>query len=310
MTANDEQQLWHQFAIRGTGSVVVETGLASFLMILAIIGNLMVCCAVYRNPRLRCLCNYYVVSLALSDILQAMLVMPFSIGMLESGVWPFSRAACYFMAISMLSLADISVYTITFMAINRYYKIVKPTKCDEIFKKSFVIKSGSLVWVMSIFVHIVCSFAFQFESVANPGFAACLIEFPTALFPIFLLTIYIPYFIMFFCYYKIYVAVKSYTANAAWQNANVENIRISKTVFIIVLGVVLLWLPCHCAFATIVLKGMFFLPRWLSLATTLLLFISSCVNPFVYGLMNRSFRREFKRILLQCRTNHIDPISS
>ena len=53
---------------RNTATVVFETVIFTLTMILSLFGNLMVCYAVQRNPRLRSSSNYYIISLALTDI--------------------------------------------------------------------------------------------------------------------------------------------------------------------------------------------------------------------------------------------------
>lgn len=51
----------------------------SFIIILAIGGNVLVCLAVKRERKLHNRFNYFLVSLAFSDMLSALLIMPLSI---------------------------------------------------------------------------------------------------------------------------------------------------------------------------------------------------------------------------------------
>ena len=44
-----------------------------------VFGNLLVCLSVYREKQLRTLTNYFIVSLAVSDIMVAVLVMPLAV---------------------------------------------------------------------------------------------------------------------------------------------------------------------------------------------------------------------------------------
>lgn len=59
--------------------------LLSAVVVLAVAGNSLVCLAVHRERRLRNRFNYFLVSLALSDVLSAVLVMPLSIARTFSG---------------------------------------------------------------------------------------------------------------------------------------------------------------------------------------------------------------------------------
>ena len=56
------------------------------------------CIDVYRNARLRTSTNLYIISLAISDIINAVIVMPFIGGVLITGKWPFGEAVCDFHA--------------------------------------------------------------------------------------------------------------------------------------------------------------------------------------------------------------------
>lgn len=47
--------------------------------VLTIFGNLLVCLSVYREPNLRTVTNYFIVSLAVADIMVAILVMPLAV---------------------------------------------------------------------------------------------------------------------------------------------------------------------------------------------------------------------------------------
>ena len=63
-------------ATKGTAIMVLESCILVFLDVAAIFGNSLVCAAFYRNPSLRKVTNYFVFSLALTDLSMAVLVMP------------------------------------------------------------------------------------------------------------------------------------------------------------------------------------------------------------------------------------------
>ncbi|CRK89466.1 CLUMA_CG003205, isoform C [Clunio marinus] len=99
-----------------------------FIIIAAIFGNLLVIISVMRVRKLRVITNYFVVSLALADIMVAMMAMTFNFSVQITGRWLFGRFMCdvwnsldvYFSTASILHLCCISV--------DRYYAIVKPLK--------------------------------------------------------------------------------------------------------------------------------------------------------------------------------------
>ncbi|XP_026851122.1 octopamine receptor beta-2R [Drosophila persimilis] len=98
------------------------------IIIAAICGNLLVIISVMRVRKLRVITNYFVVSLAMADIMVAIMAMTFNFSVQVTGRWNFSPFLCdlwnsldvYFSTASILHLCCISV--------DRYYAIVKPLK--------------------------------------------------------------------------------------------------------------------------------------------------------------------------------------
>uniref|UniRef100_A0A034VIK4 Octopamine receptor beta-2R n=1 Tax=Bactrocera dorsalis TaxID=27457 RepID=A0A034VIK4_BACDO len=108
--------------------LVLKTSLMLFIIIAAIFGNLLVIISVMRVRKLRIITNYFVVSLAMADIMVAMMAMTFNFSVQVTGRWNFGIFVCdlwnsldvYFSTASILHLCCISV--------DRYYAIVKPLK--------------------------------------------------------------------------------------------------------------------------------------------------------------------------------------
>ncbi|XP_075210680.1 octopamine receptor beta-3R-like [Lycorma delicatula] len=92
----------------------------------AVLGNALVIISVFRHRKLRIITNYYVVSLALADLLVALCAMTFNASVELTDRWLFGYFMCdvynsldvYFSTASILHLCCISV--------DRYYAIVRP----------------------------------------------------------------------------------------------------------------------------------------------------------------------------------------
>lgn len=303
--SEEEAYLTQKFEDRYTATVVLETGIFALVMVLSLFGNLLVCYAIYRNPRLRRPSNYYIISLALTDILQACCSMPVSVGFLATSRFLFGRSMCYFVGMVKLSLSKTSLYTMALMALNRYYKIVKTAKYQAMYTKKFIVFTALLAWVAPVIVVLITVFAFKTPARPNPGYAMCVIEYHKWFFPIVSAIMYIPYFFIGYCYWKVYKHVKMHNANVSWQSSNVEDVKICKTLLATVIAFFCLYVPAHFIFMTSILVGYFALPRFLPLLGTLLVFMSSCVNPFIYGFMNRAFKSEFKKYLMPRRAHSV-----
>ncbi|KYQ55111.1 Octopamine receptor beta-1R [Trachymyrmex zeteki] len=97
-----------------------------FIILCALLGNLLVIVSVMRHRKLRVITNYFVVSLALADMLVALFAMTFNASVELFGRWLFGYFMCdvwnsldvFFSTVSILHLCCISV--------DRYYAIVQP----------------------------------------------------------------------------------------------------------------------------------------------------------------------------------------
>ena len=103
--------------------IVVEVCSLLILNILSLSGNTLVCISVYKNVRLRTTTNLYIVALAVSDLLSAILVMPFVCGVLITGKWVFGDVVCKFHAFFSLFVIYVSPVTMCLTAINRYVRM-------------------------------------------------------------------------------------------------------------------------------------------------------------------------------------------
>ncbi len=153
------------------------------------------------------------------------------------------------------------------------------------------------------------AFVLGFDAKPNPDIAICAIQYHRFAVPVLSVVMYLPFFIIIFCYWKIHRVVKMHNANVSWQSSNVEDVKISKTLFVTVVAFVGLWMPPNCIYVASLFSRSS-LPRQLELFAVFLVFSSSCVNPFIYGFMNRAFKNEFKKCLKLRRTHTIGTESS
>ena len=222
--------------------------------------------------------------------------MPLSVVSLATGKWPFGTFLSRFATISTLSLTNISTSTMALMALNRYYKIVKPAKYQTIFTKKFIISTALGVQAAFVSLALLTVLAFGSRNDMIPAYAVPGTTFPMLVAKLTAVVIfYSPYAVIIFCYWKVYKTVKIHNANVSWQSANVQDVRVYKILLVTVVGFLSLWLPSQTIF---LMSSYIALPRQLKLFATFLIYSSSFINPFIYGFMNRSFRNEFKNFLI------------
>lgn len=99
------------------------------VFVVSLIGNGLVCFVVHKTPRMKTVTNYFIVNLAVGDILMTLFCVPFSfVSMLVLRHWPFGGMMCkvvnYAQAVSVM----VSAFTMFAISIDRYMAIMRPLK--------------------------------------------------------------------------------------------------------------------------------------------------------------------------------------
>lgn len=97
--------------------ICIKSVIFGTIILGAVLGNALVIISVQRNRKLRVITNYFVVSLAMADMLVALCAMTFNASQSLSGKWMFGPFMCnvynsldvYFSTASILHLCCISV---------------------------------------------------------------------------------------------------------------------------------------------------------------------------------------------------------
>ena len=74
----------------------------------------------------------------------------------------------------------------------------------------------------------------------------------------------------------------------------------ARTLFVIVVFFTLCWAPVMVIDLVDVIRGSWTFPREAYIAYSVLATLSTALNPLIYGVLNRNFRREYLK-LLRCR---------
>lgn len=73
------EHMYYPVLKQPTHLVVMYTIAYSIVFLLGILGNSLVVCVVYRNPRMHNVTNYFIVNLAIADILVCILCLPITL---------------------------------------------------------------------------------------------------------------------------------------------------------------------------------------------------------------------------------------
>ena len=306
---------------RSLSLLVWEGSSLIILNILSLVGNVLVCLTVYRNPRLRTSTNFYIIALAVSDLLSAMFVMPLAEVVLFAGKWPFGESVCEFHAFISLFVIYVSPATMSLTAVNRYVRICRSSAS---YKQIFSRKK-SRFWLAFVWLFVACYIAIPrlaelqgFEFI--PGYAQCSIKHLNEKGKIIHYSIVLTLFLVIplvattFCYSKVLKTIRQHKmeirpsigqmrSNCNEARISVQEIKLSRSLFIVVFAFMLCWVPL---WVIVILRRFFVIhmPRNVELLCMFFLYISNTVNPAIYAGMNSNFRTEFRRIVT-CRSSSL-----
>ena len=112
----------------------------------------------------------------------------------------------------------------------------------------------------------------------------------------------LPSCVIFFFYFRIFQKVRNHYQNFHFPNGtmstvNVEEIKITHTLFMIVACVQICWVPVLAIDIADRVHGMWTFPREVYVAYSFLATLNSTLNPIILVLRNRNFRREYFKVI-------------
>ena len=310
--ANDSRAVFTNTLMnRSMGQVIADVGPLFVINLTALFGNTLLCVAFAKNNTLRSVTNMFVLTLAVSDIVMSLTCMPLSEGSLIAGEWIFGDLLCHIQRFLAHFLAFLSLQMMAITAVNRYFRVIKPDLYKKIFTPgytSLIILSASL-----LSVGILGSITFAQHgnlSVFHPGKAICVNLYrsliSTQIYTIFssVTFVFLPAVVIIWCYTKVFRSIRGHfrqlaaskMSSASINNINPAEIVITRAVFAIVIAFFLCWIPCIVIDLVDISRDDWF-DRRVYLAYTYFAYTSSAINPIIYGIMNRSFRVEYLKLL-------------
>ena len=291
---------------------ILEPCILVTMTMVCLIGNCLTCIAVYRNERLRTSTNIYLISLAISDIINAAIVMPLTVGVLIIGEWPYGEAVCDFHAFFTLFSVYVSPTTMGLTAFNRYVRVAKPQHYPQIFTDARSKIYVAAVWLTVAGYVSIPKMAGWTEYGFFAGYAVCTTVQPTETMKTVHYSIVVCFFFLLplgvasVSYFKVFKKIKHHNLNMAStaqaedreNRLTVKEIKVTKSLAIVVFAFALCWIPFWIIVVIQRFASDVVVPRNIQLLCPFLMFFSSTINPFIYAGMNPSFRAEFRRILL------------
>jgi 5-hydroxytryptamine receptor 7 len=317
--------------------VKVQTVLISIILLAVIlgtiIGNILVCVAVCLVRKLRRPCNYLLVSLAVSDLCVAVLVMPTALMYEVLDEWRFGRFFCdVWVSFDVLSCTA-SILNLCAISVDRFWAITKPLEYGVKRTPRRMMLCVALVWLGAACISLPPLLILGNEhSITHDGqeVPACIVcqNFGYQIYATFG-SFYIPLAVMLFVYYQIFKAARRIVRdekraqtrlggdlNGGPQQTQEKSInaigsphqkkdrlrfqlakeRKASTTLGIIMGLfTICWLPFFILALVRPITGEEY--KTLSSIFLWLGYANSLLNPIIYATLNRDFRKPFQEIL-------------
>ncbi|XP_054087233.1 dopamine D2-like receptor isoform X2 [Zeugodacus cucurbitae] len=174
--------------------------------LLTLFGNILVILSVCRERSLQTVTNYFIVSLAIADLLVAVVVMPFAVYVLVNrGHWNLPAFICDFYIAMDVICSTSSIFNLVAISIDRYIAVTRPIEYAKHRNSPRVCLTILLAWAISAAIGLPIVMGLNNTPNRDPG----LCVFYNNLFILCssLSSFYIPCIIMVFLYWNIFRAL-------------------------------------------------------------------------------------------------------
>ncbi|XP_043983877.1 D(1) dopamine receptor-like isoform X1 [Gambusia affinis] len=127
----------------------------SLLILTTLLGNTLVCAAVTKFRHLRSkVTNFFVISLAVSDLLVAILVMPWKAVTEIAGFWPFGSFCDTWVAFDIMC-STASILNLCVISLDRYWAISSPFRYERKMTPKVAYVMISVAWTLSVLISFI-----------------------------------------------------------------------------------------------------------------------------------------------------------
>ncbi|XP_068596309.1 D(1) dopamine receptor-like [Brachionichthys hirsutus] len=127
----------------------------ALLILSTLLGNTLVCAAVTKFRHLRSkVTNFFVISLAVSDLLVAVLVMPWKAVAEIVGFWPFGSFCDTWVAFDIMC-STASILNLCVISLDRYWAISSPFRYERKMTPRVAFVMISVAWTLSVLISFI-----------------------------------------------------------------------------------------------------------------------------------------------------------
>ncbi|XP_031788172.1 allatostatin-A receptor isoform X1 [Nasonia vitripennis] len=348
----EEELDFDQVLVQSIVQVVVPI-FFGLIGILGLLGNSLVVIVVAANPGMRSTTNILIINLAVADLLFVLFCIPFTATDFVLPYWPFGNAWCKVVQYLIIVTACASVYTLVLMSLDRYLAVVHPIASMSVRTESHAFIAIWIVWIViltsSIPVLIIhgewdenqmlnrseaCALHLgiveqhrqqlqQHESKneeppleLTPQIACRIL--PDANWPLFQVSFFLASYVVpltLICGLYVCMLLRLWKGARVSAESRRGRKRVTRLVLVVVGVFAVSWCPIQ---VILVIKSLDMYPLSsatiaLQIASHVLAYTNSCVNPILYAFLSDNFRKAFRKIIY-CRSrqdqhNRLGPLT-
>ena len=327
MAEMDEQ--FSNFTLNGTSFVPFCTGAKppkllklttlSVLMIISLVGNLLIVAVFYKNKSLRTSVHYFIVNVAISDLIIPVIVLPqLIVRAYNDGVLTENRVLasilCQLEFVAWGVFAVVSILSMVMTAFDGFHAVMFALR-PALFNRKACLKTIVVIWVSSEAFHVGCLNGLV---KGNPGIP-CAIMLRTGVklvkrqlisVIILMCLIFLSAIVLTLLYISISISlyqqkINIHLASEKMQQKSRENRIITCMLVVIVAVFYAGWFTFIYVFTTYILRGLNVISSscfcWIVLLVLPLM--QPVLNPVIYCVLNEDFRQGIRNLLC-CQWPH------
>ncbi|XP_028434832.1 alpha-1A adrenergic receptor [Perca flavescens] len=307
------------------------------IILFGIVGNILVILSVVCHRHLRTVTHYFIVNLAVADLLLSSTVLPFSAILEIVDRWVFGRVFCNVWAAVDVLCCTASIMSLCVISVDRYIGVSYPLRYPTIVTKRRALLAVLLLWALSVVISIGPLFGWKEPAPEDDSICKITEEPGYAIFSA-VGSFYLPLAVILAMYCRVYVVAhresrdlreghkteksdsEGVTLRMHRGNATAsedESLRsrthfalrllkfsrekkAAKTLGIVVGCFVLCWLPFFLALPIGSIFPAYRPSDTVFKITFWLGYFNSCINPIIYPCSNQEFNKAFQSLLAVC----------
>ncbi|XP_058831451.1 orexin receptor type 2-like isoform X2 [Topomyia yanbarensis] len=333
LTYEEYRQLLMDYIYPSTGEWILIAS-HTVVFIIGLVGNALVCIAVYTNHTMRTVTNIFIVNLAVADFFVILCCLPPTVVWDVTETWFLGQAMCkviiYFQTVSV----TVSVLTLTFISIDRWYAICFPLRYKPRPERAW--RSIAVIWLIGFLSDLpeflVLTTRRKKLRFDIKLFTQCVATWDkekekTFYIIKFVFLYLLPLLFMTVAYIQIILILwrsdtipghresrtqpcgihsTRSTLNCVGNTSTMGQLRARRKAAKMLVAVVVMFAGCYCPVHMLNVARYSFnigqndIVAVLSLFSHWLCYANSAANPVIYNFMSGKFRREFKNALEKC----------